>query len=71
MKPPSEYACHLAEAGGLATAGAGLGVMVAPEDDILSCPPGWVFVALERATPGMVQEALEVAGQGRKLWPTK
>ena len=66
-----EYAEFLATNGGWTTCGGGLGVMVAPGKDIERVPPGWVFVPLETATPGKVQEAIDHAKQGRLNWPKK
>jgi hypothetical protein len=66
----ASYAEVLKLLGGLATTGEHLGVMVAPESAIGNCPPGWVFVNQEKATPEEIQETLDHASKGRKTWPT-
>lgn len=48
---------------GSARAEMGLGVLVG--HDPRGCPPGWVFVLLDTATPEGVREAIEHAKQGR------
>ena len=65
------YAQHLAENGGLACCGDGLGVMVTSLENINQVPAGWVFIPLEEATEKAVWEALDRAKQGRSSWPKK
>lgn len=64
------YSEHLAVRGGMATCGQHLGIMVSPPENILRCPPGWVFVPMP-ATAEDVQEAIDHAKMGRKAWPKK
>ncbi len=63
------YTEHLATNGGLVACGEHLGAMVGPDE--FACPPGWVFVSLEEATPELVSEALALAKKGRAVWPEK
>lgn len=65
------YAQYLADNGGMASCGNGLGVMVTPWKNVKHVPSGWVFIPLERATAKNVQEALDLARGGRKHWPEK
>ncbi len=69
MPEKRTYPEFLAKNGGLATTGNHLGVMVAPRNKARNCPPGWVFVPMETATPEIVREALDVSRKGRSDWP--
>lgn len=63
------YAAMLANNGGMATCGDGLGVFVG--DSSANCPPGWVFVDKATATEEVVSLALKEAKRGRAAWPEK
>ena len=63
------YAEYLAEKGGMANCGNGLGVMVTALSAIESVPAGWLFIPLEIATAKGVREALDHAKKGRMDWP--
>ncbi len=65
------YAEYLALAGGMATCGAHLGVMVAPAMATQRCPPSWIFLELGRCTSNEVEDAIRLATTGRKHWPAK
>ncbi len=59
----------LSRGGGMITTGNHLGVFVSREENLVACPLGWVFVNVETTTLDQLCEAIEVASQGRKMWP--